>query len=152
MILGEMSHKERYFNIHPKMKCAFDFLDNCFTEGIKPGKYQIDGKSIYAVAFLDNSGQKENLYYETHDKYIDVQCIISGCQTHWYLSREALQKDGGYDSKEDITLYLPQETECSLTLRRGEFAIYFPEDGHLPAVCVAEESPCIRVVIKIELS
>lgn len=90
MFVGEMNSKELYLNAHPKMKQAFDFLERCFQKPIAPGRYEIDGEDVYAIVFQYVPQEKETPRYETHNAYIDIQCMAAGSEFQWYLPRADL--------------------------------------------------------------
>ncbi|MEE6081785.1 YhcH/YjgK/YiaL family protein, partial [Avibacterium paragallinarum] len=52
----------------------------------------------------------------------------------------------------DILFYQSAKNESELVMRKGNFAIFFPEDIHRPA-CI-DDNPCQirKVVVKIALS
>ena len=120
MLAGELTHTEPYHSVHPRMEQAFRFLEDCLAQGVRPGRYTIDGDDIYAVVFQYVPQEKEDPRYETHDRYLDIQCIAQG--------------SGG----------------SKLHLKAGDFAVYFPSDGHLPAMPDECAENCIRIVVKIK--
>ena len=150
MILAEMKTKDRYLDIHPAMKASFAFLDKCFAEGVEPGEYPIDGDNILAKVFRYELKEKANPQYETHDDHIDIQCMLRGTECQWYIPRKELKDEGPYNAARDLTFYSFSGEGSKLVLEPGDFAIYFPEDGHLPAMLGDVENDCVRIVIKIK--
>lgn len=150
MIISEMSSKDRYLGIHPGMKQAFDFLEACFIHTPESGRYEIDGDNLYAVISRYMPQEKENPRYETHNAYIDVQCMVSGSEFQWYIPRKALPAAMPYNPQKDITFYPFTGEGSKLALKPGDFAVYFPQDGHLPAMADGTTDECIRIVVKIK--
>ena len=150
MIIGEMRSKDYYLGIHPKMKQAFDFLEACFTHDLEPGHHEIDGEDLYALVFHYDPQEKENPRYETHDRYIDIQCMVTGSEYHWYLPRCDLQEGTAYQADKDITFYPFAGEGSRLAVKPGDFTIFFPQDGHLAGMTDGSENACTRVVVKIK--
>ena len=48
MILDNIKNKELYYKLGEGFKIGLDFIDKCRCEGIKVGKYELDGKNVYA--------------------------------------------------------------------------------------------------------
>jgi len=150
MIISHISSKEMYQSVHPKMKRAFDFLEKYFDAPMEPGRYDIDGENLYAIIFRYVPQKKENLHYETHNQYIDIQCMAKGSEYQWYMPRKDLAGDMTYNPEKDITFYPFEEKGSRLRMGAGDFAIYFPADGHLPAMTDGTKDECVRIVVKIK--
>ena len=150
MILGEMRSNACYVAVHPKFQQAFEFMEKCFAEGIEVGRHEIDGDDLYALVMQYTSKEKENPRFETHDNYIDIQCMLKGSECQWYLPRKELQELGPYNPEKDITFYSFKGEGSKLILNPGDYAIYFPQDGHLPGMMAAPNEECTRIVVKIK--
>lgn len=149
MLAGELTHTEPYHNVHPRMEQAFRFFEDCLAQGVRPGRYTIDGDDIYAVVFQYVPQEKEDPRYETHDRYLDIQCIAQGSEFQYYIPRRELVPSTPYDEVKDVTFY-PFCGGSKLHLKAGDFAVYFPSDGHLPAMPDECAENCIRIVVKIK--
>lgn len=69
---------------------------------------------------------------ESHRKMIDIQIPLTGDETMGYSPLKEL-KPTPYDETKDISFY----KECSgsfVTVKKGMFAIFFPQDAHAPGV------------------
>lgn len=149
MIIDKIENSEIYLNMHPFMKDAFNFLEQCSNGEIKEGRHAIKGDEIYALVLSYDSKEKEKLQYETHDNYIDIQCMIKGNEYQMYESRDELKEISPYNSEKDITFYTYDNKGSKLHLTEGTFAIYFPNDGHMPGIPSWSKQRCTRVVVKI---
>jgi len=150
MIAGDLSGKKWYLNIHPKMKEAFDFLEDCFVRGTKPGRYELDGDNLYALVFQYVPQEKEAPRYETHDRYLDIQCMAAGSEFQWYCPRKDLSSPIACSPEKDVSFYSFAGQGSRLHMKAGDFAIYFPEDGHLPGMADGTTDECMRIVVKIK--
>lgn len=90
--------------------------------------------------------------YEAHRENIDIQYLIAGEETIHCLPLEYLKETNPYDKEKDAAFYeeansKPQE----LLLGNGYFAILFPQDGHMPQLCVNEPVKVRKVVVKVKI-
>ncbi len=70
--------------------------------------------------------------FEAHDKYIDIQYVLNGDELIGYAPRMFLNTAEEYDASKDKIILKGKEERHRLT--EGMFAIYFPEDGHMPSI------------------
>ena len=94
--------------------------------------------------------EQENPRFEAHDRYIDIQCMISGSETHWHMPRRETEAVSDYDEKADIAFYAFTGEGSRLRMKEGMFAVYFPEDAHLPGMSDGSQEECVRIVVKIK--
>ena len=150
MILDTISHLAEYAGLHPGIRAAAAFLEKCRLENPAPGTYEIEGRNVYALILDYEPKEKEMLSYESHDRYLDIQCMLLGSEYQWYAPRETLQETVPYNSEKDITRYGFSSQGTRLLLGEGSFAIYSPQDGHLPGVRMDGVAKCRRVVVKVK--
>ena len=66
---------------------------------------------------------------------IDIQVPMNYCETYGYIPVRDLPKVP-FDTEKDIAKVPNARPRCYVTLLPGEFAIFFPQDGHAP--CISE--------------
>lgn len=54
---------------------------------------------------------------------------------------------GGYDNEKDVEFF-DDDPEFWFKLEAGMFAIFFPEDAHMPQIC---RGPIHKVVVKLPI-
>jgi len=110
------------------------------------GKCEIDGDRIYAIVSKGPGRKKEDALLETHEKYIDIQLILAGTDTMgWKPKSLCNQPTQGYDQKSDMQFFA-DKPDAWLATESGAFAIYFPEDAHMPFI---SPEHIHKVVVKI---
>ena len=67
MILDHLSRSEKYFNVHPSFKHAFDYLKKTNLRTLPEGRHSIDGDDLYLIIASDHNG-KERRKLESHTK------------------------------------------------------------------------------------
>ncbi len=149
MILDTMKNKELYYKFGEGFKKGFEFIEKCKAEGIAVGKYEIDGKNVFANVQEYNS--KEEAKYESHDNYIDIQYILKGNEMMYWEAREKCEEMISYNPDKDVTFYKDTEEAVALTVNEDEYAIFFPEDVHKPGMKIKESLPVKKILIKIHI-
>lgn len=90
--------------------------------------------------------------YEAHREYIDIQYLISGKEKICCLPLEYLKVRLQYNEEQDAAFY--EETNLrpqELLIGNGFFTILYPQDGHMPQLCVKEPETVKKVVIKVRI-
>lgn len=118
---------------------------------IANGVYEINPRVKAIVSEYTTKEINEN-GYEAHRDYIDIQYLVSGKEIINSLPLEFLKETQPYNKEIDAAFYeeegaKPQE----LLLGNGYFAILFPQDGHMPQLCVNKPMKVKKVVIKVKL-
>ncbi len=132
-----------------KFRTAFEFLKRNDLEKIEPGSINLED-GVRANILEYNSKAWEDSTWETHDKYFDIQYIVSGVEYMGVCNRDDLTDvKVPYNTGKDITLYNNPVVYGKILLRAGDFALLGPEDGHKPSVSVTESIPMRKIVLKV---
>jgi YhcH/YjgK/YiaL family protein len=132
---------------------AIAYLQGTDFSTLPAGRYQ-DPATGYVVQVLDlHTQQPGDLRPEVHRQNVDVQFLVSGSEL---IGVAADRGDNPiYQellAQRDIIFYQDVADESWLTLRPGNFAVFFPQDVHRPA-CINQQPCAIRkVVVKIPLA
>ncbi|WP_209328982.1 YhcH/YjgK/YiaL family protein [Lunatimonas salinarum] len=150
MIIDSLSNASRYYGVHPLFKQAFEYIAAQDLHNLAPGKSDISGDGLKAIAFVDAplKTQADSLAkFECHDKNIDIQLCVSGKETIGWKSRQACKSlKGEYNPEKDVSYYSDQP-DMYFQLGEGQFAILFPEDVHAPMI---GEGTVSKLVIKVK--
>jgi len=146
MILDSLKSAPNYYNLNPRFKEAFDFIEKNDLKGMDPGKYFLDGEKLY-ITIADFDGKPaEAAKLEAHKKYIDIQLVLSGQETMgWSTIENCKNEIDPYNSEKDIIFYT-EKPSTYLIVNPEEFAIYFPEDGHAPGI---SHSRIKKAIVKV---
>lgn len=144
----EFAFKYNYLS-EPFQK-AFEFLKRDDLDKLEPGKYPIDGEQVVAYIQHYATNPSDQLKFETHDCYFDIQFMITGQEEFGYTKRSELTVLKPYDKAADITFYQPPKVCGSVILGPGDFAIAPPEDAHRPGGMVGRINEVKKAVIKIK--
>ena len=134
MILDSLRNATAAVSLNPRFKQAFDFIMNNDLSKMEPGKIVLDGDNLF-ISLVEVAGKKpEEAKMEAHRKYIDIQVVLAGKDTMgWSAIDSCTSETDTYSAEKDIIFYTDKPTTY-LTVYPGQFAIFFPEDGHAPAI------------------
>ena len=134
MILDSLENSQQYYALHPLFEKAFDFIRRTdFTE-MPEGKIETNDPRLYFSIARFRGKDPQDATLESHKKFIDIQAPLVGAESiGWKAGDELMIISEAYDEKKDIMFYHDFPTTYS-KLYPGQFAVYFPEDGHAPGI------------------
>ena len=144
MVYDKIDNIALYRDLSPNIALALDFLKQ-MKPATAVGTYQINHRVKVIVSEYETKMENE-FGYEAHKKYIDIQYLLSGEERIACLPIERLKETQPYSEENDAAFYA-----ADLSLLPGYFAIFFPQDGHKPQLCVDEPMSVKKVVVKVEI-
>lgn len=126
---------------------ALEFAAKTDFSTMPLGKYELDGKDIFYMV-QEYETKPFSGIAEAHDKYIDIQFIISGEEVVGYAPRCCEKKLVETHPDDDYSLF-----ECKtafLELFNGNFMVFYPNDIHSPGLMKDTPAHCRKVVFKIK--
>lgn len=146
MILDILENAHRYLPLNKGFEKAVEFILRPDLKELPVGRYEIEGDLVYALVSRNPGRNKEDAQLETHDKYIDIQLVLAGTDNMGWKPRSLCkQPTVQYDQKADMRFYA-DEPDVWLSTGSGEFAIFFPEDAHMPLI---SSGHLHKVVVKV---
>ncbi len=152
MIFDSAKNLDFYRNlgVEGRYAKAIDFLKNTDLENLAPGKYEIDGKNVFANVQEYTTIPWEEAKYETHRDYSDIQYMISGTETMTYAPIDELNVSVPYNEEKDVVFYDNENPGLKVVAKAGEYMIFNPWDGHKPKAAAGEPAPIKKVIVKIK--
>lgn len=151
MIYDNLQNIELYKGFSQDIYEGLNFLRQAEPD-MKVGEYQLNPRvnaivSEYVTKAVNEYG------YEAHKKFIDIQCVLTGQERVACTPINRLKETKSYDEGIDVAFYTenPTSQPSSLFLQPGYFAIFFPQDGHMPQLCVEEPKLVKKIVVKVEI-
>jgi len=148
-------NKERlaahYADYSERWNLVFDFLaKGVDTLTANLGRIDLSDDVYYSVATYNTKTQDE-LKYESHKQYIDLQYLISGREYMGLIyDRNILKVVEPYKDDKDYELYAPAYGDLYLA-DSSKFFIFFPEDNHMPCIQLSQPEEVKKLVIKIKI-
>jgi YhcH/YjgK/YiaL family protein len=147
VIVDTIANAGLYEGLGARFARALSLLALEEFRGKKPGRYDVDGDSLFYVVQGYSTKARAEGVWESHRKYIDVQFVAQGIERIGWRPISALEVTQPYDPSKDAALYKGEGD--FVTVPSGTFVALWPMDGHMPGVAVAAPVPVSKVVVKI---
>lgn len=146
MILDSLDNIAMYEAVSPYFAKAIEFIRGNCLDMLPLGRNEILGDKVYANVFEVQPKSKEEARIEIHRRYIDIQVPVTGDEVMGYTPLEELPAVEFVES-DDAGLYpAGLAARDYFSVKRGQFVIFFPQDGHAPAITPAAVK---KVVVKV---
>lgn len=147
MMMDGIENAAAYAGVSPRIRAALDYLAKTDFAAMEPGRYAIDGDKVYAMVQCYETRPREKGKWEAHRRYIDVQYVVEGIEAMGYAPLDKLTVTQPYIEEKDC-LFLAGEGSI-LKVPAKTFAVFFPQDAHMPCLAVAAPAPVRKVVVKV---
>ena len=148
MILSNLKNRVELEKLHPLMSRLFEFLEQTDVLNLPLGIHEIEGKDLFINNQSPELFTKENAPIEVHKNYIDVQVLLEGAETMgWKPLEEIATWRGEYDEAKDVR-FSDERCDHFVTLKAGELTVFYPEDGHAPAI---GDAPIRKFIAKLKI-
>jgi YhcH/YjgK/YiaL family protein len=147
MLVDHISNIPLYVGLNPYLVKGLDFIQKNEFASLAPGRYPIDGDDVYAVISEYKTKNISECAWEAHNKYTDIQLLISGEEKIGFACRSQQKIIKPYDTDKDI-LFLEGHGDF-ITLTPGMFMVLTPQDSHMPCVMTKESQHIKKMVIKL---
>lgn len=149
MILDKIENADFYTAISENLKKGFDYLKSTDFKNAEVGKYEIDGKEVFAMVSEYDSKAHEDCRPEAHRAYADIQYIISGREAIGYTPLNGQTATTEFNAEKDIIFYSGETVQVNL--EAGMFAVFFPQDVHRPCMQIDGPEKVKKVVVKVKM-
>lgn len=148
MIKDSIKNADVYRGIHLGIDAVLNSLSAGEAREWEVGRHDIQGDDVFCL--IQEYQTKAAGKIEAHNRYIDVQVVIEGVERIDYKDRSLLESDGIFNNDKDIGFF--KGDGDPVVISKGEFAVFFPGDGHAPGLTQGE-SPCRvrKAVYKVKL-
>jgi YhcH/YjgK/YiaL family protein len=147
MIIATIENLGKYVALNPLFADVIEFLKNNDLRTMEEGKYPIKDKNLFLSVQVAKQRTKESAFIETHIEMVDIQIPISCAETYGYSPLCDLP-EFEYDAEIDMTKYGDTKPQTYVTVKPGQFVIFFPQDGHAP--CIIDEQEIKKVIFKVK--
>lgn len=142
MISSNIENYQQYI-FNENFELAFKFLMNTNLLELPLGKTELS-ESVYIIRDHYNTKKLGETFWESHNQYIDIQFIIKGEEKIAHAPSQHLTKV--LTKEENDVNILMGPVRSFLHLIENDFAIFFPEDAHMPGLNtdLTSNKMCIR--------
>jgi YhcH/YjgK/YiaL family protein len=145
VILDDLDQADRYAGLGAGIAAALAFLrrpEIARLEPPAPGpdhslRVPIMGEEVFALVQRYATKPAQEAFWEAHEQHIDVQCVMEGTEAMGHAPRGRMRVVKAYDAARDLIVLEPDSSDPGVnrvSVSAGMFAIFFPEDAHLPGL------------------
>jgi YhcH/YjgK/YiaL family protein len=147
MIIDTIENLGKYVTLNPLFADVVEFLKNNDLQAIEEGKHFIKDKDLFVNIQVAKGKTQDAAVLETHIEMIDIQIPITCEETFGYTPLCDLP-DFEYNAEKDITKYGDTKAQTYVTVKPGQFVIFFPQDGHAP--CIINQPEIKKAIFKVK--
>ena len=148
MIIDTIDNLGKYVALNPLFADVAEFLNSHDLQTLEAGKYPIKDKDLFLNLQVAKQRTKETAFLETHVEMIDIQIPVTAAETFGYTPLCDLPAFD-YNAEKDITKYGDTKAQTYVTVNPGQFAIFFPQDGHAP--CITDAPEIKKAIFKVKV-
>lgn len=140
MILDKIQNRSVYEPLHKNFAFAFDMIEGAVEDGLPVGKYEfrdtgkVSAKELWISVQESETKPRGEGKFEGHKNYIDIQYIVSGEEEMEVCEVSRAEATTEYNAEKDVQFFEAMDQTSRLTLRAGDYAIFFPDDIHKPGI------------------
>jgi len=146
MILDTLDRLEKYGYISPLMDKVLDFFQKTDLSTLEPGRIVLLGDDLFVNVNRQGALTRQEVPIEAHKEYIDIQVPISSDEEMGFISASFMPAPSVPYSTEKDVAFFPGQCDTYLNVRKGMFTVFFPGEGHAPAIT---KDGIIKLIVKI---
>ena len=150
MILDSLTRAAAYRALGPRIAAGLDYLAK-FDPQTPVGRHLIDGEDLFAMVQRYDTAPGTEKRFESHLRYIDIQYLVSGRERMLHAPADTLEVETPYNDEKDVAFYRDPAASSSFLVLPGQYAIFFPADGHKPGCMAGGREAVRKVVLKVRV-
>ena len=131
---------------------AFESLARTDLAALPLGRTDIEGSDMFLTVSEAETRSPEQVRFEAHRRYIDIQLVVRGQESIGYAPVASLVSSEPYDATKDIEFFSVPQESATLALRAGDFAVFAPGDGHRPSLHLDGPHVSRKAVVKVSVA
>ncbi len=149
MILDTIDRLECYGFISPLMGKVVEFFRNTDLAALEPGRIDLQGNDLFVNVNRQGAQTRDEVPIEAHKEYIDIQVPISCDEEMGFSSALFMPAPSKpYSADRDVAFY-SGVCDTYVNVRKGMFVVFFPGEGHAPAIT---KDGILKLIVKIRKS
>lgn len=125
-------------------------IDNTDFSKLEDGTFDMDNGLFYILSTYNTASGLRDKPAEAHRKNIDLQYLIYGEEKAGYADiRNPKKSQQIYDEKNDIELFSRIDNESFITLKKGMYVVFFPQDVHRPGISIDGTRGVRKAIFKL---
>ncbi len=151
MLYGQYNQDYSYRNFlsYPIWEKALTWIQHN-AKNLPDGEHEIMSRDMYANIQSLATIPVSEAAFEVHQQYIDIHYCLSGGESIGYAPVGKVEEKE-LNREKDYQLFKPTEQFSSCIMQPDSFAIFFPQELHMPKLQNRFDTHTKKVVIKIKL-
>jgi len=129
-----------------------EYLAGTDLAALPLGRTTIEGDDVYVLVSEAETRPPEQVRFEAHRRYVDVQLVVRGQEAIGFSPVAALATSEPDDAVRDIEFFAPPPRSETIELREGDLAVFVPGDGHRPSVHLDGPHVTRKAVVKVSVA
>ncbi|MFA9376504.1 MAG: YhcH/YjgK/YiaL family protein [Lachnotalea sp.] len=153
MIIDKLENLNQYNQLRKYEKTINNFIEMCKNKKLEEGQYNLIGEEVFALVQIYQTKSKIGARMESHKEYADLQYILEGREVIYYDCVKELIVFEDKTPEDDILFYEVGKDKGGITLERGMFGYFAPQDAHMPCIQCEEKNAVkmVKIVFKIHI-
>ncbi len=148
MIIDSLENIASYQTLNQRLVRALNYLRETDFSGRSVGEYPLEERDIFAIVSDYSLKTRAQGKLEAHRQYVDIQYLVRGTEMIGYAPLAGQEILVDYEHEKDCVFY--RGDSSLITLVAGMFAVFFPQDLHMPGI--GDPAQQVRkVVVKVRL-
>lgn len=150
MIYDKIDNWELYSGISEDLRLGLEYLKNVSPD-VELGVHELSPRVKAIVSEYTTKEENAN-GYEAHREWIDIQYLLKGSEKICCLPLEYLKETKAYCKEKDAAFYEGTSVKNQeMLIGNGYFAIFYPQDGHMPCLYIDSPIEVKKVVVKVKI-
>ncbi len=149
MLYDHINNYKTYAGISEDIRLGLEYLKELKAE-VEVGVYELSPR-VKAIVSEYTTKEVNEVGYEAHRQNIDIQYNLVGEEKIDCVPLEQLSVTKPYSEETDAAFYATNSQPTEMVVGNGYFAIFFPQDGHMPQLCIDAPKPVKKVVVKVKV-
>lgn len=150
MIYDKVENMGLYFDSLTGFKNIEEAYKRFCENPIKEGRIDLDGDNLWCNVASYTVNPDNPLKYEAHKEYADVQVMFDGEELFGWANTKDCTVTEDFKDGCDIA-FMDAPNGQFFALRKGYFAVFFPEDAHAPCRKSENADTAHKLVYKVKL-
>ena len=150
MVFDSIKNYKLYANLSPRIARALKMMAETDFNEVEDGKYPVDDANLYYLVIrYDTAPIMEKI--EAHRKYIDIQFMAKGDERIGVDNIAGLKVHTPYSEEKEVEFFKAEKSASYIDVKEGMFAIFWPDDAHMPGREIDKPQNVTKVVFKIKV-
>lgn len=147
MIYDEIKNISRYRGISSNLDTAINFLEKTDLKSLPLGKTEILGNKVFANVMEAQAKDEEELSFEIHKKYMDIQIDIEGTEII-LIGLSGFKEKEPFSEEKDFGNGIAEKS-ARMIMGEGRFIVCMAQEPHLPSAATGSDRRLKKCVLKV---